>query len=123
MVKDAGKEEVLDFDEEYEDVEKVGMTFKLGGQVWHTKAIAPVAAFRDKTEGLDAAVNFLALTLVAGEQEAFLEMIDDPESGISAYQLDQVAAKVIERTSGRPTGRRGSSGTGRAPMKRSLKGA
>lgn len=100
------------FDEEYQITEKEGHSFTLAGQVFRTKAIAPVAAFRDKETGLDAAIMFLKRVLVPEDREKFDALMADEDAPISPYQVDQIATWIIEETSGRPTESPDTSGTG-----------
>lgn len=103
------------FDDEYQIAAKEGHSFTLGGQTFHTKAIAPVAAFRDKETGLDAAIMFLKRLLVPDDREAFEALLANEDAPISPFQIDQIASWLIEETSGRPTDSPGSSGTGGEP--------
>jgi hypothetical protein len=102
------------FDDEYQIAAKEGHSFTLAGQVFRTKAIAPVAAFRDKETGLDAAIMFLKRLLVPEDREAFDLLMDNEDAPISPHQIDQIATWLIEETSGRPTESPAGSGSGAA---------
>lgn len=104
--------EIKDFDAEYDYGKQKGHTFKLGGQVFHTKSVAPPAAWLQEETGLDAAINFLRILLVPEDREVFLAMLKDIDANITPYQIDQVASWLIGETSGRPTESPASSGNG-----------
>lgn len=104
--------DVRNFDEEYDYSSKQGLTFILGGYEFHSKPIAPPAAFLSEKKGMDFAVSFLKDVLLPEDREIFIKMIEDSDVMISAYQLDQIAAWVMEQTSGRPTQSPPTSGSG-----------
>lgn len=90
------------FDEEF-SLDGEGLTFTLGGQEFRTKTVAPPAAFMDRMDGLDGVIGFLSQVIVPEDRDRFLELVKNPDAMMSIYQLDSLAAWVIEETSGRPT--------------------
>lgn len=96
--------EVRDFDAEFGLDEKEGLAFKMGGQEFRTKPVAPLKAFRaDFGGGMDSAISFISLTLVAEDRERFQALVEDPDSLLSPFQVAEVAKWLIEETMGRPT--------------------
>lgn len=93
---------VRDFDQEYAQKNaKPGLTFRLFGREWHTKGVAPPAAFMNYGGGVTAAVHFIHNVLVKDERDAFMELVSDPDIEASGHQLDQIASWLISETSGK----------------------
>lgn len=106
--------EVRDFDAEYDFASKEGVTFKLGGREFRTKPVASPGPLLNPGSGLDAAMKIFQAVLVPEDLDAFNELVNDPNPNvlISASQIDNIAAWLVEVTSGRPTESPASSGNG-----------
>lgn len=116
--------EVRDFDEEYGFADKEGVSFKLGGHVFTTKPVLHpyILLKRDGNEGgLETAIRIIRSSLTSEDEQIFSQLIDDPEVLISANQVDQIAAWIMEEISGRPTKQPRSSGAGEKQTGRTSK--
>lgn len=112
-----------DFDAEYDLANRTGKQFRLGGHTFTTKGVPPVAAFRGKERGLDAAIKFLQDVLIPEDREIFTSMLDDAGTLISGPQIDDVASWLISELSERPTPASDSSGSTGAQSETSSKAA